>query len=123
MKLYTVLASAVIAVHAMFVVWVIFGAILTHGRPLLRALHIASIFWGVSIELVSWPCPLTLAENWLEIRAGNPGYHAGFLLHYLHRFVYPNLPSQLLTIAAVLVGLVNLAIYVARPPCNTNSNW
>jgi hypothetical protein len=123
MSFYLVLACAVISLHTIFILWIIFGAILTQRRPRLRSLHIASIVWGVLIELVPWPCPLTIAENWLEIRAGRTGYQAGFLLHYLHAFVYPNLPPQLLTIAAVLVGLINLAIYVARQHRRTSSGW
>ena len=89
MQFYYVLACAVMAVHALFVLWVIFGAVVTGRHPLLRWLHIASLLWGVWIEAGPWPCPLTWAENWLEVRAGVDSYTGGFLLHYLDRIVYP----------------------------------
>jgi hypothetical protein len=114
MTLYVALASVVITLHALFIGWIVFGAALPRRRPLLRNLHIASIIWGVLIELVSWPCPLTAAENWLEIRAGKTGYTNGFLLHYLDKFVYPDIPPQLLIVAAILVCVVNLTIYAMR---------
>jgi hypothetical protein len=114
MVIYAVLASLVLALHALFIMWVIFGAFLTRHSHLLRNLHITSILWGVLIEIVSWPCPLTLAENWLESRAGSTAYHTGFLLHYLDKFVYPDVPPELLTVAAVLVCLANLAVYGIR---------
>ncbi len=114
MIFYRVLESVVVAIHAVFIVWVIFGAVLTRRRPLLRRLHIASLVWGVLIEILPWPCPLTVAENWLDTRAGAAGYQTGFLLHYLDKFVYPDVPPQLLTVAAVVVGLVNLLVYAMR---------
>ncbi len=114
MTIYRALADVVVALHATFIAWIIFGAFLTRRRPLLRGLHIASLVWGVLIELFPWPCPLTVAENWLQVRAGKAGYRSGFLLHYLDKLVYPDLPSRLLVAAAVLIGLINLVIYIRR---------
>jgi len=80
----------------------------------LRWLHITSLIWGVAIEILPWSCPLTLAENWLELRAGSTSYQGSFVLHYLDMLVYPNISPLLLTQAAVVVGIVNLGIYFRR---------
>ena len=104
---YSVLATLVLFVHALFILWVVFGAFLARTRPLLRRLHIASLIWGVLTEVLPWPCPLTLLENWLEQRAGIEPYQGGFLLHYLDKFVYPDVPAIVLTTAAVVVCLLN----------------
>jgi hypothetical protein len=40
---YSVLATSVLFLHALFILWVIFGTLLTRSRPLLRWLHIASL--------------------------------------------------------------------------------
>jgi hypothetical protein len=53
-------------------------------------------------------------EQWLEIRAGLTAYQGGFLLHYLDKLVYPDIPPMLLTDAAVVVVIVNLIIYGLR---------
>jgi hypothetical protein len=87
--LYYDFAIAVLVVHALFILWVVFGALLTQSRPALRGLHIASLVWGIFTELLPWPCPLTVLENWLETKAGIEPYQGGFLLHYLDRIVYP----------------------------------
>jgi hypothetical protein len=108
---YSALATLVLFVHALFIVWVVFGAFLAHSRPLLRRLHIASLIWGILTELLPWPCPLTLLGNWLEHRAGIEPYQSGFLLHYLDKFVYPDVPASVLIVAAVIVCVVNLAFY------------
>jgi hypothetical protein len=69
-NLYSALATDVLLLHALFIAWVIFGALLTRSRPILCWLHIVSLIWGVLTELLPWPCPLTLLENWLEQKAG-----------------------------------------------------
>jgi len=111
---YSALATAVLFLHALFILWVIFGALLTRSRPILRWLHIASLIWGILTEVLPWPCPLTLLENWLEGRAGIEPYQGGFLLHYLDKLVYPDISANVLTIAGVVVCLSNLALYVRQ---------
>jgi hypothetical protein len=108
---YSVLATGVLFLHALFIVWVIFGALLTRSRPILRWLHIASLIWGILTELLPWPCPLTLLENWFEKKGGVEPYRGGFLLHYMDRLVYPDLSATVLTVAGVIVCAVNLTFY------------
>jgi hypothetical protein len=119
-SLYSSLAIFVLLLHALFILWVVFGALLTRSRPVVRWLHIASLVWGVLTELLPWPCPLTDLENWFEGKAGVQPYQGGFLLHYLDKLVYPDISATVLTVAGVLVCLLNLAFYgrqmwVARP--------
>lgn len=108
---YSALAAIVLSLHALFIVWVIFGAFLTRSRPLLCGLHVASLVWGILIEFLPWPCPLTLLENWFESRAGIQPYQDGFLLHYLDKLVYPDISATALTVAGVVVCGMNLAFY------------
>ena len=108
---YSALATAVLFLHALFILWVVFGAWLTRSRPVLRWLHIGSLVWGILTELLPWPCPLTLLEDWLKGRAGIEPYQGGFLLHYLDKLVYPDISVDVLTTAAVIVCLSNSAFY------------
>ena len=89
----------------LFILWVVFGALLTHRRPLLRWLHLASLVWGTVVEILPWACPLTPLENWLRVHAGGTAYQGGFLLHYLDALVYPDVPPGLLTACGVAVCL------------------
>jgi hypothetical protein len=108
---YPGLAVCVLFLHALFILWVVFGALLTRSRPILRWLHIVSLLWGILTELLPWPCPLTVLENWLEQKARVEPYQGGFLLHYTDKLVYPDISATALTVAGVLVCGVNLAIY------------
>ena len=110
-SLYSALAILVLFLHAVFILWVVLGALLTRSRPVLRWLHIASLVWGILTELLPWPCPLTVLENRLEARAGVQQYQGGFLLHYLDKLVYPDISATVLTIAGVVVCVLNLALY------------
>ena len=108
------LADAMLLTHLAFIGWVTFGALATRARPWLAGLHIVSVVYGIVAELGPWPCPLTLAENLFEARAGLVPYQGPFMLHYLDAIVYPNLPSALVIASGVLVCLINLLIYGFR---------
>lgn len=103
-------AIVVLFAHVLFILWVVFGAFLTRSRPILRWLHIASLLWALLTEFV-WLCPLTLLENWCEGKAEVEPYQGGFLLHYLDKLVYPDISSAALTLAGVLVCVLNLGFY------------
>jgi Protein of Unknown function (DUF2784) len=109
--LYSSVAILVLFLHALFILWVVFGALVTRSRPVLRWLHIASLVWGILTELLPWPCPLTVLENWLEAKAGAQPYQDGFLLHYLDKLVYPDISATILTVAGVIICALNLAFY------------
>lgn len=108
------LAVCVLFLHVLFILWVVFGALLTRYRPLLRWLHVVSLVWAILTELLPWPCPLTVLENWLEARARVQPYQGGFLLHYLDRLVYPDISATFLTVAGVIICALNLALYGRR---------
>lgn len=107
-------ACVVLAFHLAWIALVVFGALWTRGRPAWSALHILALFWGILVEVSPWPCPLTLAEQYFELRAGWNAYQGSFLLHTLDAIVYPNLPGWVVTTAGVLVCTVILGIYVRR---------
>ena len=111
LNLYPALAVSVLFLHVLFILWVVFGAFLTRSHPILRWLHVGSLVWGILTELLPWPCPLTVLENWLEGNAGVEPAQGGFLLHYLDKLVYPDISSTMLTIAAVIICSLNLAFY------------
>jgi uncharacterized protein DUF2784 len=94
---------------------VLLGWTVTRRRHVLRILHIASLVYTIVIELVPWPpCPLTVAEMWLEARAGIEPAHGPFLVRVLDAIVYPDLPEWLVVGCAALVCLTVLSVYVRR---------
>jgi Protein of Unknown function (DUF2784) len=107
--------EAVLLVHLLWCAWVVLGWTVTRGRRVLRTLHIASLIYAIAIESVPWPpCPLTVAEDWLEARAGIEPAHGPFLVRVLDATVYPNVPVWLVVGGAVIVCAAILGIYLRR---------
>jgi hypothetical protein len=113
-NLWSSAAAATLAVHLAWLLFVIFGAFVTRGRPMLAGVHIGSLLWGVAVEAGPWACPLTVLEQHLRVRAGLDSFTEPFLVHYLDRLVYPDIAPGLLTGGAVVVCALNLGVYIAR---------
>lgn len=109
-----VLVAVVLVLHLIWILWAIFGALATRGRPWLMAFHVLSLIWGMIVEAGPWPCPLTLAEQALETRAGMQTWTGGFLVHWLEIVIYPDLPAWLVTSVGIAVCIFNLGIYARR---------
>jgi len=108
------IATLILFAHLLWIALVVFGAFFTRRRPVWTGIHIAALAWGIAVEAGPWPCPLTLAEQYFETRAGQTAHPGGFLLHLLDSIVYPNLPGSLVTVAGVTVCVLILGVYALR---------
>ena len=117
------LAVAALLLHLLWLAWVALGWLATRRRPLLRWLHIASLIYGILIEIFRWPCPLTLLEVEFARRAGRTAYREPFLVHYLEKIIYPDLPEAMVTAGAVAVCAGILLIYAWRYARCGESGW
>jgi hypothetical protein len=109
--------------HGVWVLWVLLGWLGTRGRPLARWLHIGSVAYAILIEVLLFPCPLTLLENWSLARAGEQPYGESFLIHYLESVIYPDVSQQLLTVVAVLVCVAILGVHGLRYARRREGRW
>lgn len=110
--LYRIGADAVLMLHLGFILFVLLGGLLVAWKRGFLLLHLPAMAWGIFVELSGRPCPLTHWENLLRRLAGDAGYEAGFVEHYLLPLIYPawlSIPVQYLLAAVVVV--VNLLIY------------
>ena len=115
-NVYQLSAVAVLTVNRGWIVWVIFGWVVTRNRPILRWFHILSLIYSIVIEKLPWRCPLTVAETRFEELAGIQPYHEPFLVHYLEAASYPNISPGLLTWCASAVCVAILGLYVTEIP-------
>jgi len=116
-------ALAALLLHLLWIAWIVLGWLFTRRRPLLRWLHIASVLYGILIEIFRWPCPLTLVEVEFARRAGRTAYREPFLLHYLEKIVYPELPGWAVTAGAVAACAGILLLYARRYARRLESGW
>jgi hypothetical protein len=109
---YRLLADLVLILHAGFVVFVMFGALLALRWPRLAWVHVPVALWGAGIEFLGGICPLTPLENHWRRLAGELGYPGGFIEHYVVSALYPDgLTRRVQLVLGALVLAVNMAIY------------
>ncbi len=105
-------ADAVLLTHLLFIAFVLFGGLLVLRWRWLAWLHLPAAVWGVVAELWHLQCPLTPLENSLRQAAGQAGYSAGFVEHYLIPLIYPaGLTPQIQLWLGGFVLVLNLLIY------------
>jgi hypothetical protein len=104
-------ADLTVLLHFLFILFVIFGALLVARNPKLAYLHWATLVYALLIEVFNWYCPLTLLEQRLRLAAGTGAYERSFLVHYLERLIYWDVPQWLLIVGAAGVVLANLVFY------------
>ncbi len=110
--IFRLLADAVVLLHVAYILFVVFGAVLVRYRPILLWPHLAAALWGVYVAAMARVCPLTPLEIALRARAGETGYHGGFVEHYVLPALYPGgLTRGILVAEAAFVVAVNLALY------------
>jgi hypothetical protein len=110
--LYRVAADLVMVSHFLFIVFVVFGGLLVLRWEQVAWVHLPCAVYGVVISWVGWVCPLTPLENSLRQMAGQHGYEAGFVEHYLLPIIYPSgLTPDVQIVLGALVIASNVAIY------------
>jgi Protein of Unknown function (DUF2784) len=116
------LADAILILHASFILFAIFGGLLTYRNSQWRKpwliLHLACATWAATVVIMGWICPLTPLEQQLRIAAGQQGYTTSFIEHYLLAAIYPdglNRPIQIaLGVGVVLINAVIYGVFVSR---------
>jgi hypothetical protein len=110
--IYRALADLILALHFVFVLFVVLGGLLVLRWPRIAWLHIPAAIWGVLIEYTGWICPLTPLENSLRTRGGEAGYNGGFIEHYIQPLLYPaGLTRSTQVVLGSLVLVLNLTAY------------
>jgi hypothetical protein len=105
-QFYDWAATAVVVIHALWIVWMLTGAFLPFGRAW-RTVHLCGVLLTVVFMVTLGVCPLTDLEVYLHNLAGEEGYTGGFIAHYAAAFVYGDL------IAVTPPGLMMATIFIA----------
>ncbi|MCK8669257.1 DUF2784 domain-containing protein [Pseudomonas azerbaijanoccidens] len=110
---YRIAADGLVLFHLVFIVFVLFGGLLVLKWRHLIWWHLPAAAWGVAVELFHLPCPLTRWENLMRHAAGQSGYGAGFIEHYVWPVIYPaGLTPAIQLWQGALVLLVNGLVYL-----------
>lgn len=105
-------ADLLVAGHFAFILFAVFGGLLTLRWRKVAWLHLLALAWAAGITLVGGICPLTPLENRLREAAGGHGYRGSFIDHYLVPVIYPPGLTRTTQIAgATILIIANALIY------------
>jgi hypothetical protein len=110
------LAELVLAVHFLWIVWLILGLPLGLwlGRKWLRLAHAASIGATLGMQLTRIFCPLTIIEEWL--RGGGFSYGGSWLAAWLEGIIYLRVPPEAVMAATAFWVAATALSLILRPP-------
>lgn len=110
--LYRLAADALVLLHGLWLVFVIFGALLALRWPKVLWAHLPAVAWGALIEFTGWICPLTPWENDLRRMGGQEGYAGGFIERYVTALIYPEgLTREIQIVLGFGVLVLNATLY------------
>ncbi|GAA0923899.1 DUF2784 domain-containing protein [Nonomuraea longicatena] len=111
--LYRLLAEATMVAHFAFLGYLALGGFLAWRWPRTIWFHLGAAGWGIVSVVTGAECPLTLAEHWGRVHAGQPGLPpSGFVDHYIEGVVYPEEYSLLVRWTLAVLVLFSYAGYL-----------
>lgn len=123
---YQALADTVLLLHLGVVLFVVLGlpTIVIGNRfqwPWVNALgwRLAHLLAIGMVALQAWLgryCPLTNLETWLREQAGETGYQASFLQHWIEQLIYYHAPLWVFALIYTAFGLLVAWAWWCYPP-------
>ncbi|MBU1937119.1 DUF2784 domain-containing protein [bacterium] len=109
---YRVAADSVVALHLLWIGFIILGAIPGRRWWFVRQLHLASIIFSLMLQIFRWICPLTHLEVWLrQKQAVELGYTGGFIAHYLEKIIYLDADPMDILIGTCIAIAFSVLVY------------
>ncbi len=106
--LWKLAADAVVVVHFLWILFIIFGAVIGRRIGWAKWLHIGALIFSILLQVFGWICPLTYLEVWLRNHHDpSLAYTGDFIAHYAERLVYlqaPRLPILLATFVVITLS-------------------
>ena len=131
MPFNSLLADAVVMIHAAYVGFVVLGLVaILIGCVLgwqwvrnvwFRVVHLVMIGVVVVEALFGIACPLTTLENQLRLTAGESARAESFVGRWVHHLIFYDAPTWMFTVVYCLFGAVVLTTFVIAPPRRRDS--
>ena len=129
---YLLAADAMLALHVLFVAFVVVGLVLILAGGILRwswvrnrTFRIAHLVAIGIVVLQSWfgmICPLTTIEMALRARAGDATYAGSFIAHWLESLLYYQAPAWVFAVCYTAFGALVVASWFWVRPRNSKES-
>ena len=112
---YKILADSVVLVHFFWIVFLFLGGLWGRRNKVLKIFHLSGLVFALVIQLFDWFCPLTHLEVWLRAKHHpNLIYTRSFIIHYMDRIVYMEIPRTIVLLFTILLLCFNIWIYLRK---------
>lgn len=101
------LADVTVAVHFAALLYIGLGGFLAWRWPRSIFVHVFFAAWGVLVNVLPIPCPLTALEDWLRARQGLGPLPGGFNEYYIYDDLIPRELLPAVAIGAIVVLVVS----------------
>jgi len=123
--MHLLLADLILAIHALFVAFVILGLVVVLlgnywrwgwvRNRWFRLAHLAAIGIVIAESWLGMVCPLTEWENLSREAAGGNAYSGSFIQHWLHEILYYDFEPWIFTVAYTVFGILVVAAWLLVP--------
>jgi hypothetical protein len=110
---YKILADIVVLIHFLWIIFLIFGALIGVKYKAVKIFHISGLVFAFILQIFDWYCPLTHLEVWLRAKH-NPAlsYTGSFIVYYLEKVIYLKVSEYLILILTLLLCGFNVWFYL-----------
>lgn len=110
---YKILADLSVLLHFCWILFLVFGAFGGVKNKAVRFFHWFGLGFAFIIQILDGYCPLTHLEVFFRSKHDPAlAYSGSFLIYYLEKLVYLEVPHYLILIATICLGGFNLFLYV-----------
>jgi hypothetical protein len=111
--LYRLLGDAVIILHFLWILFILFGLLMGIKYGRIIPVHLGGLVFTLILNIGGWFCPLTYLENhFYSLYNPQFTYAGSFIGRYLQELIYLDVDEAYLRIAAVIWVAVNMGGYV-----------
>jgi hypothetical protein len=111
---YKILADLMVLFHFLWILFLFFGVFWGIRYKAVRLFHFFGLGFAFFIQLFNWYCPLTHLELYFRSKHDPISYYSGsFIIYYMERIIYLQVPQYLILIATIFLCALNLLLYLA----------
>jgi len=108
----SLLIDITIVVHFLWILFLVFGFVFALQGSRIAYVHLGGLVFALVLNALGWYCPLTHLENYLRsIHDAHSAYSTSFVAKSLEKFVYPDIPENLLRGGELFLTAPYLLVY------------
>jgi hypothetical protein len=109
----SLLADITVVVHFLWILFLIFGFVFALKGSRIAYVHLGGLMFALILNALGWYCPLTHLEDYFRSLHDAPSaYATSFIARGVEKFVYPDIPENLLRGGEIFLTALYLLVYV-----------